>query len=74
MMVPKFSNSKLKQLRRDAGLSRKQLAYACDVARSTVAEYEQGRYSPSAAVLAAAASAIGCSVSDFFTEDDDGEA
>jgi transcriptional regulator with XRE-family HTH domain len=65
---PQFSHTKLKLLRREAGLSRRQLAEACTVARSTVAEYEQGRYSPSAAVLAAAAAALRCSVADFFEE------
>lgn len=68
MIVSKFSHTKLKQLRKQAGLSRRQLADACAVARTTVAEYEQGRYSPSAAVLAAAATALRCSVADFFEE------
>jgi DNA-binding XRE family transcriptional regulator len=52
VIVSKFSHLKLKQARREAGLSRRQLADACAVATTTIAEYEQGRYSPSAAVLA----------------------
>jgi DNA-binding XRE family transcriptional regulator len=75
MQPTAFSANKLKAIRREAGISRTALAWACGIAASTVAEYEQGRYTPSMAVVEAIARTIECDVSDFFEEvATDGEA
>jgi transcriptional regulator with XRE-family HTH domain len=74
VIVSKFNPQKLKSLRRAAGLSRRDLARACVVSRITVAEWEQGKYSPRVARLEALANALDCTISDFFEQVPDGQA
>lgn len=63
-----FSPQKLKQVRRASGVSREQLARACDLSFYTITDWEQGKTTPRLNNLDAAAAALGVRVTDFFED------
>lgn len=62
-----FSPANLRRLRKQAGLSRRQLADMVGVSQLTISVYEQGRCTPSVKAVAALAAAFGCTLDDLFT-------
>lgn len=57
-----FSGSRLRAVRHAAGVSRMQLAVACDVHYDTVRAWESGLHAPQLATLLQAANALSCEV------------
>jgi transcriptional regulator with XRE-family HTH domain len=64
-----FSPSRLKDLREAAGLTRTQVASFARRSEQSVWLWERGKVTPSIDTLERVASALGCSVTDFFIED-----
>jgi transcriptional regulator with XRE-family HTH domain len=65
-----FRGSLLAARRRAAGYSRERLGVAAGRSLGSIAEYEKGRLSPPGDVLGVMASALGCTVDDFFEVDE----
>ena len=65
--------SRLEQYRRDAGLSRQELADSVDVHYQTVGYLERGEYSPSLALALRIAHALDVTVEQLFSLDPDFE-
>lgn len=60
-----FSPDALRQIRRDRGVSQKNLAAAIGRDFTTVSQYENGKCAPSLGVLASIADVLGAPVTDF---------
>ena len=60
--------SKIKELRKAAGLTQVRFAEAMGVTQSTVSQWESGRALPDTAKLPKLAEVLGCSVADLFTK------
>lgn len=58
----------LKELRRAAGLSQRELADALGVSYTAVNKWELGRSWPAAPMLPRLASALGCSIDELYTD------
>ena len=65
----KFSGTRLRELRKPAGVSAMQLAWACSRSEQTVYLWEQGRMRPMPELLDLIASVLGCSREDLFEDD-----
>ncbi len=63
-----FSPQHLKDLRKAAGLTREDLAREIGTSYSSIATWEQGRFTPSADALAAIATALFVPIDDLFEE------
>ena len=59
--------SKIKELRKTAGLTQVKFAEAMGVTQSTISQWESGRVLPDTAKLPKLAKVLGCSVADLFT-------
>ena len=71
MLSPqRFSATALRTLRRSAGVSRDSLAFAVGLTTGSIANYEQGRTSPSAEIVARIAAFLDCEIADLFEESD----
>lgn len=68
MPLRRFSPRRLTTLRKQAGLSREDLARAIDGSFWTVRSWERGNSAPSAQALAALADALGCTIDDLFED------
>jgi transcriptional regulator with XRE-family HTH domain len=68
-MARKFSGALLQRRRKAAGLKPEQLALRVDRSVFAVHQWERGTSSPRAAVLAALADTLDCTVEDFFVRD-----
>jgi transcriptional regulator with XRE-family HTH domain len=65
----RFSPTKLRSLRRRAGMSATGLAWACGRSEQQVYAWEQGRHLPAPEVLDLIAAALGVAREDLFEED-----
>lgn len=64
----RFSPPRLTQLRKDAGLSRQDLASAISRSWSSLYGWERGTAVPSAEAVARIADALACSIDDLFED------
>jgi len=62
-----YSPARLRAIRVETGLTRSDLALACGMSPGTIKDYEAGRHAPGAFALGRLATALGCSVDDFYT-------
>ncbi|MCY6958829.1 helix-turn-helix domain-containing protein [Clostridium brassicae] len=58
----------IKTVRKDQGLTQKELAQKANISRSYLADIENGRYNPSIEVLQSIASSLGISAQKFFKD------
>ena len=69
--VPEVLGYCFTRLRRRAGVSRDSLAFAVGLTTGSIANYEQGRTSPSAEVVARIAAFLDCEIADLFERAND---
>jgi len=62
-----YSPARLRAIRVETGLTRPALAQRCGLSPGTIKDYESGRHVPGANALGRLATAMGCSVGDFYT-------
>lgn len=62
-------SERLKQYRRNHGLTQKELADALKTGQSTISQYEDGSRTPGVKRLYAIASLMGCTVDDLLREE-----
>ena len=62
-----YSPARLRAIRVESGLTRPDLARSCGMSPGTIKDYENGRHAPGAFALGRLATALGCSVDDFYT-------
>lgn len=67
----KIVGSRIKKLRKAAGLTQKQLALMCGISQSYLADLEGGRFSPSLQKLSAIANALGVNPSELVKRGDE---
>jgi DNA-binding XRE family transcriptional regulator len=70
----KFSPERLRQLRRDAGLSHTALAYMVSRSEQTIYLWERGAVTPSAETLVRVVEALDCTLDDLYEEAEANEA
>lgn len=63
--------SKLKQMRQQCGLTQEELANRCDLTKGYISQLENDLTSPSIATLTDLMVALGSSLKNFFSDDDD---
>lgn len=69
----KIVGSRIKKLRKAAGLTQKQLALMCGISQSYLADLEGGRFSPSLQKLSIIANALGVNPSELVRRGDESE-